>query len=179
MSHVPIYEIEEVREENEEDINTHRDLVFERLHTEYGEDDEEQDYEIIAKELSSYSENAIALLCGFIILEVSLFTSLDTALCLLPLGLQNFKILFLQCFALKLTESAQDAQDLKKAPIKKIIHSIGNLIFYTMLAAYFYTSGFYFICVSVPLILAYAAECVIHKRNSNQCQLFSAIVSVI
>lgn len=49
---LPIYSIPEEREEErEDDITTRRDLVFERLNTEYGEDDEEFDYQMIAKEL--------------------------------------------------------------------------------------------------------------------------------
>ena len=44
-------EMREREEEREDDITTRRDLVFERLNTEYGEDDEEFDYQMIAKEL--------------------------------------------------------------------------------------------------------------------------------
>jgi hypothetical protein len=177
INNAPIYEIEEEREEVEEDINTNRDLVFERLNTEYGEEDEEFDYRIIADELVRHLKNGLSFLCMFILLLVGIVYKLDLDLALIPLFILDFSEVLVNIFNLKTL--ADDTYVLNKASVKSLINAIGNIFFYILLIVYSYTANFYFSLTCLPLIVASVSNFVINSRPSTQCQLFSKIVRSI
>lgn len=179
-----MYEIQEEhderddRDDREEDINTQRNLaVFERLPTEYGEEEEELDYEIIAKELSKYIETSLSLLCVLLLLEFIIVFNADLVIALTPMFLLDFKRLLLQTFRLKNYQSFSDSNIAKVSSAKSIIQSLGNLTFYSMLVMYYYNPGFLLLFTIIPLILSSFAGFLIKIKATNQCQLFSIIVS--
>ena len=172
-----MYEIQEEREEPEEEINTHRDLVFERLSTEYGEEDEEYDYQVIAQELAKYLELSLALLVSLIIIQFIAVYSLDFQLALIPLCLLEFKRLFIYSVQLKNSKDYQNAVSVKLNSIKQLISSVGSLLFYAVLVAYYNTESFYLLSACAPLVVSAVAKFLIKSVPGNQCHLFSIIVS--
>ena len=172
INNIPIYEIQEEREEVEEDINTNRDLVFERLNTEYGDEDENVDYDIIAKELGKYIETSAAFLASFVILQFIIIFGQNPAFALVPLILIEFKRLFFSMIQIKLSSNTQESDSISISSIKNMFSSLGNLFLYSLLIAY--SIGFlsYFILSPVPLILSGILNFITKQKGGNQCRIF-------
>ena len=176
---LPIYSIPEEREEErEDDITTRRDLVFERLNTEYGEDDEEFDYQMIAKELWKYIELALALLVSIIILQFVINNNVELFFALFPLMLLDFNRFFINILQLKRHQEAQETL-LRTVSIKQIIGSFGNLSFYCMAIVYNLAKPYPFTISVIPMVVSSIFNFLIKSKQNNQCQLFSAIVRFI
>ena len=173
----PIYEIQEEREEVEEDINTNRDLVFERLNTEYADEDEGVDYDIIAKELNKYIETSAVFLVALIILQFALIFSQNPGFALSPLILVEFKRLFINIIEIKTFSGIQDSDTVRISSLKNLLTSLGNLFLYSLLVAYASNFLHYFIITPVPLVISFTLNFIIKQRASNQCRLFSRIVT--
>ena len=184
-NNISIYEIQEEREEpeegggrddREEDINTRRDLVFERLNTEYGEEDEEYDYEVIAKELSKYTEISVALLATFTAIQFVMVYHINIQFSIIPLFLLEFRRLFIYTLQLKNSKEYHESDLIKGNSLKQIIHSIGNISFYSLVLIYFSTRAYYFLLTCLPLIISEIINFILKCRPFNQCQFFSKIV---
>lgn len=175
-----IYEIPEARIDNEEEANTNRRLaIFERMSTEYGDDDEELDYEIIAGEIVKYTEISLAVLFGLVLLEGTLIFHADVPIALSPLLLLDLKMFLLNIFRFKNYQSYIDPNSARISSFKQIIQSLGNLAFYSMLIICYFNIQILLIFTIIPLIISSLAGLLIKVTAYNKCQLFSVIVNII
>lgn len=175
-----IYEIAEERIDHEEEANTNRRLaLFERMPTEYGDDDEELDFEIIAGEISKLTEISLALLFALVLLEGALIFHADIVIALSPLILLDLKRFLLKIFDFKNYQSYLDPNSAKNSSFKQIIQSLGNLVFYSMLIMCYYNIQSLVIFSIIPLIISSLAGLLIKIKAYNKCQLFSVLVSII
>ena len=166
ISNHPIYEIQEEHEEREEDINTNRDLVFERLNTEYGDEDDGADYERIAKELNNYLEVSVALIFAFITLQLTITFQLNFSLVILPLVFLELRKIVINCLAIINSKSQNDPVSIKYSSGKNLFSSFGNLGFYSIFVLYFLKYLQHFIIAPVPLLASIIAN-LLMKRKVN------------
>lgn len=172
---LPIYEVQEEREEVEEEVNTNRQMMGpERLITEY---EEELDSAVISLEISKYLEYALTILLTLILLQLQFILQFELVICLVPIILIEIRSIFLHSLRLKTFSTYQEGEIDKTTEIKSLISSLSNISFSTSLAIIYYNSQrLRYIFISLPLFLEFLSDFLIKKRASNQCQVFSIIV---
>lgn len=175
---VPIYEIQEVVEDHEEELNTDRRMMgAERMITEY---DEEIDIEVISSEISKYIEYAVSLLVTLVLVELQLILQFELVICLIPIFLVELRSMFLHSMRIYSTYQNDETEHDKNSEIKNLINSCANFLFCILLCIFYYNQGkFYFLFTSIPNCIALVAHFLIKMKVSVQCQLFSIIVSNI
>ncbi|OMJ90776.1 hypothetical protein SteCoe_6755 [Stentor coeruleus] len=158
-----------INDENNIELESPRNLIFERLQTEYGEEEEILEYELIGAELKKWAEFALALLTMLVILQIRIFCDLSLSYSVIPFIIHECKVIASAYFLYKANHSN------KINIIKILLPALGNLFFYSLLIAYFETKAFNFTILILPLFLFNIIAIFMRDKAYSQCQSFSNI----
>jgi hypothetical protein len=146
-----------------------RNLVFERLQTEYGEEEEILENELVTEEVMRWVEFCAAVLGCLIVLQVREFYPFRLAYSVIPIIVYEGKCGIDAALQIRLAHR-------RKSAFKNILSTVCNLSFWALIISYLETYAFNFLFVLVPLSLFLILSLCLKTGVHLQCQSFSNIV---
>lgn len=164
--------IDERVQHTEENIESPRQLIIERLQTEINDLDQENFVMEVKEELCIWSVYGLFVLNVCILLELRRFYGFNLMFVFIPLAvLEGIMILYHLVSVLM-------KRDVSKGVLNTFV-SLGNLIFWVLLLAYLKSGSFNFVLMTLPLVFPTFLTMFIKTKNLNNCSSFSSHVTHI
>lgn len=176
-----IVEIPEAEEDYEADydcskgLNSQMELDFNRMATDYGDEEQAYDLYLIEEVFKRFANFAISLALSVILIELYLLYTLPIAYSVLPLLILELKLLIE--FLLKFKDEYEIIPNICKSEyFIDSIESTGNIVSYILLIIFLLNKLSYLSIICIPWVLTSIFKLVTKANLANSCISLSSIV---
>ena len=173
---IPEFEAENDIDKDQAEVETPTfDYESQRIQTEYGDEDQEFDFQTIENVLQRYNYFAGSLLVSLICIQISLFGSLPLYFSVLPLIVLEAKLSYDSINNFRY-EYELITNLMNNEHIRKLVSCIGNIFSYILLVLYMEDALSVITISSIPLLISAITQIFIRNNPANYCVSFSDIV---